>query len=333
MRICVIGAGAIGSLMAGKLSVSGQTVSILTRQGEHLRTIQREGLRIVNSDGSQEMATRLLAHHDASEVGPQDLAVLAVKAHQIVAVAADVTHLLHEETVVLTVQNGIPWWFFEHFGGGLEGKRLLSLDPDGAIARHLYSGRILGSIAYPAADRPEPGVVRVIEGDQFPVGELDGSRTDRAINIAAILGEAGFRSRVLTDIRSHLWVKAWGNLAFNPISALTGATLAGICRYPDTRSLAAEMMSEAAAIAELLGIRTRHTIEQRIAGAEAVGEHKTSMLQDLEAGNEMEIEALVGAFVELGRLTGVATPTIFAIYAAVKLLEATRQRPNFPGGH
>lgn len=333
MRICVVGAGAIGSLIGGKLVISGEEVTLFTRQSPHLEAIRKDGLTVINSDGSEDKVTGISAHHHAAELGPQDLVILAVKAHQVATVARDVSGLLESDAVVVTVQNGIPWWFFEHFGGDLEGHRMHSLDPDGVIAEHLDSERLVGSIAYPAADRPKPGTVRVVEGNQFPVGELDGSRSDRVLTIATAFESAGFRSRVLTDIRSQLWVKAWGNLAFNPISALTGATLASICRFPETRALASEMMSEAAAIAELLGLRTRVTIEQRIAGAEAVGEHKTSMLQDLEAGNELETEALVGAFVELGRLTGTPTPSISAVYAAVKLLEASLSHMEHPASH
>ena len=323
MRIGVIGAGAIGSLLAGKLSIAGHDVNMLAR-GAHLAAIERGGLRIVNEDGTTIVANSVKAAANSSAFGSQDLIILAVKAHQIAAVAPALNDLLDDETTIMTIQNGIPWWFFHGFGGQYEGRRIESVDPGGAIARTIHNSRVLGSIAYPAADRPEPGTVRVIDGDQFPVGEIDGSKSDRASAVAGALTEAGFRSRVLTDIRSHIWVKAWGNLAFNPISALTGATLAEICSNPHTRSLAADMMSEAAAIADQLGIKTRITIEQRIAGAAAVGDHKTSMLQDLEAGRELEIEALVGSFVELGRVTNTSTPTINAVYACVNLLEENR---------
>lgn len=267
----------------------------------------------------------LTASDDISSFGVQDLVILAVKAHQIATLAPSIPTVVGDHTTVMTVQNGIPWWFFDRFGGEFEGRRLRAVDPDGVIADQIHSGRVIGSITYPAADRPEPGMVRVIEGDQFPVGELDGARTDRVNELSAALTAAGFRSRVLTDIRSHLWVKAWGNLAFNPISALTGATLAEICANPHTRSLTATMMGEASVIAERLGIRTRISIEQRIAGAEAVGDHKTSMLQDLEEGRELEIEALIGSFVELGELTGTPTPAIRAVYSCVKLLDTTRR--------
>ena len=325
MRICVVGAGAIGSLLAGRLSETGHEVDLLAR-GAHLAAIQHAGLRILSDGGRELIADSVRASADISDFAAQDLVILAVKAHQIAEVAPLLSKVLTDDTAIMTVQNGIPWWFFDGFGDMYEGRRIEAVDPDGMIALHIDPARVLGSIAYPAADRPEPGTVRVIDGDQFPVGELDGSRSERAATIAAALSGAGFRSRVLADIRSHIWVKAWGNLAFNPISALTGATLAEISGNALTWSLVAEMMAEAAVIAEHLGIKTRISIEQRIAGAAAVGDHKTSMLQDLEAGRELETEALVGSFVELGQMTGTPTPTINAVYACVKLLEATRAK-------
>ena len=265
-----------------------------------------------------------VASDDLAVFGPQDLVILALKAHQIAAIAPGLDVLYGAETVVLPVQNGVPWWFFQRFGGEHDGRRLRSLDPEGVLERHIPTERIVASIAYPAADRPEPGVVRVVEGDKFPVGELDGSRSERAGRIAATLSGAGFSSRVLTNIRTHLWVKAWGNLAFNPISALTGATLVEIIRHPDTRALAARMMEEAGAIAAALGIRLPVTIDRRIEAAEAVGDHKTSMLQDAEAGRALELEPLVGVFIELGKLTSTPTPVINAIYACVRLRESLR---------
>jgi len=319
MRFAVVGAGAIGSLMGGRLALAGHDVAMLAR-GDHLAAIRDRGLRVIEADGTESLVRSMTVADQLGELGPADVVILALKAHQIAPMAEALSVLYDDETVVVPVQNGIPWWFFQGFGGPHDGYRLRSLDPEGLLESHIPTSRVIGSIAYPASERPEPGAVRVIEGDRFPVGELSGERTDRAGAIAAALTEAGFASRVLTDIRAHLWVKAWGNLAFNPISALTGATLAGICRDGRTRELAAAMMGEAAAIADELGVRTRISIDKRIEGAEAVGEHKTSMLQDLEAGRELELEPLVGAFIELGELTGVATPTIEAIYALTSLL-------------
>ena len=317
--MCVVGAGAIGGLMAARMAAAGQDVSVVAR-GEHLAAIRRDGLRLVEADGTEIVASGIEASDDFAAVGPHDVVILALKAHQIAAVSDRLNQLYGPETVVVPVQNGIGWWYFERHGGPHDGRRLQTLDPDGVLAAAVPADRIVGCIAYPAAEKVAPGVIRHVEGDRFPLGELDGSRSERAQAVATALGEAGFKARVLTDIRSHLWVKAWGNLAFNPISALTGATLAQICRNEATRSLAAAMMTEAAEIAERLGVRIRITVDQRIAGAEKVGEHKTSMLQDVEAGRPLEVDPLVGVFVELGELTGVPTPTISSVYALVKLL-------------
>ncbi|MCY3663677.1 MAG: 2-dehydropantoate 2-reductase [bacterium] len=324
MRVCVVGAGAIGGLMAVRMAAAGQDVSVVAR-GEHLAAIRRDDLRLVEADGTEEAATGIEASDDFAALGPHDLVILALKAHQIAAVGDRLAHLYGPDTVVVPVQNGIGWWYFERHGGPHDGRRLQTLDADGVLAAAVPAERIVGCIAYPAAEKVAPGVIQHVEGDRFPLGELDGSRSERAAAIAAAFGEAGFKSRVLTDIRSHVWVKAWGNLAFNPISALTGATLAQICRNEDTRNLAAAMMTEAAEIAARLGVRIRISVEQRIAGAEKVGEHKTSMLQDAEAGRPLEVDPLVGVFVELGELTGVPTPTISSVYALVTLLNRRLQ--------
>ncbi|MCY3926553.1 MAG: 2-dehydropantoate 2-reductase [bacterium] len=323
MRVCVVGAGAIGGLLAVRLTAAGTPVSVIARGG-HLDAIRRGGLRLLEADGSETVA-EVAASDDFAALGSHDVVILALKAHQIAAVADELGHLYGPDTVVVPVQNGIGWWYFERHGGPHDGRRLQTLDPDGVLAEAVPAERIVGCIAYPAAEKIGPGVISHVEGDRFPVGELDGTKSDRARAVAAALSEAGFTSRVLADIRSHLWVKAWGNLAFNPISALTGATLAQICRNEATRELAATMMNEAAEIAEHLGVRIRITVEQRIAGAEKVGEHKTSMLQDVEAGRPLEVDPLVGVFAELGELTGVATPTISAVYALTRLLNSRIQ--------
>ncbi len=319
MRICVIGAGAIGGLLAARLSLVGHDIAVLAR-GEHLDAIRSSGLRLVESDGSRTVASGIRASDEIADMGTHDVVILAVKAHQISALAPDLGALFDADTMVVPVQNGIPWWYFQRHGGEHEGHRLSMLDPDGLIGQHVPAERIVASIAYPAAEKTGPGIITHAEGDRFPVGELDGSKSDRALALAAAFSDAGFKSRVVTDIRTHLWVKAWGNLAFNPISAITGATLGEICRHPSTRALAGSMMTEAAAIAKALGVQIRLPIEKRIAGAEAVGEHKTSMLQDLEGGRELEIDPLVGVFLELGQLVGVATPSIEAVYACAALL-------------
>ena len=312
--------------MAVRLAAAGQAVSVVAR-GEHLAAIERGGLRLRETDGS-ELVANPIASDDFAALGPHDAVILALKAHQIAAVASDLGHLYGPDTVVVPVQNGIGWWYFERHGGSHEGRRLRTLDPDGVLAGAIPAERIVGCIAYPAAEKVAPGVIRHVEGDRFPLGELNGSRSERAKAVAAALTGAGFTSRVLTDIRAHLWVKAWGNLAFNPISALTGATLAQICGNEGTRKLAAAMMTEALGIARRLDVRIRFTVEQRIAGAERVGEHRTSMLQDAEAGRPMEVDPLVGVFTELGDLTGVPTPTISSIYALVSLLNRRLQAPQ-----
>ena len=319
MRICVVGAGAIGGLLAARLAKADHDVSVVAR-GDHLAAIRRSGLELAESDGSRTIASGIEASSDFSALGAHDAVILALKAHQIAAVAGELESLCRPDALIVPVQNGIPWWYFERHGGPHDGHRLASLDPGGVLKASIPTERIVACIAYPAAVKTGPGVIAHIEGDRFPVGEIDGTRSDRARALAAALGEAGFKSRVLTDIRSHLWVKAWGNLAFNPISALTGATLSQMCSAPLVRELAAAVMTEAGEIAEALGVRIRVTIEQRIEGAAQVGEHKTSMLQDVEAGQPMEIDPLVGVFVELGQLTGVATPAISTVYALVSLL-------------
>jgi 2-dehydropantoate 2-reductase len=307
--------------LAVRLAISGQEIGVLAR-GDNLAAIRSNGLRLVEPDGSVLVASDVRASDDLARLGPQDVVVLALKAHQIAGVADRLSSLYHDDTVVVPLQNGVPWWFFQKYPGPFEGRRLQTLDPDGTLERHIPVERIVGSIAYPAADREAPGVVRLVEGDRFPVGELDGERTERVTAIAQMLTGAGFKSRVITDIRAHLWVKAWGNLAMNPISALTGATLVEICRHQSTRVLAAQIMSEASEVADKLGLHLRLSIEQRIDGAEKVGDHKTSMLQDVLAGRPLEIDPLVGSFVELGRLTQTAMPVTETIYALVSLLNS-----------
>ena len=319
MRVCVVGAGAIGGLLGARLSVAGEDVSFFAR-GENLAAIRSDGMKLIEPDGTVVAATDLTASDDLGSLGPHDVVILALKAHQITSVARHLPALYHADTVVVSLQNGIPWWFFEKFPGPFAGRRLQTLDEGGIIADHIPVDRILGSIAYPAAQRDGPGVIRLIEGDRVPVGELDGARSARVAEVAGMLTSAGFKSRVLTDIRSHLWIKAWGNLALNPISALTGATLGEICRFPPTRSLAATMMLEASDVADKLGLHLRLSVDQRIDGAEKVGEHKTSMLQDVEARQPLEVEPLIGSFLELGRLTGTPMPATEGVYSLISLL-------------
>jgi 2-dehydropantoate 2-reductase len=255
-----------------------------------------------------------------SEAGPQDVVLLTVKAHQVGDLLPDLRELFGPHTMVVTMINGIPWWYFHKLPGAHEGMGLESVDPGGRLAAAIESERIIGSVVYPAAELVEPGVVRLIEGNRFTLGELDGARSERIARLSEVMMRAGFKAPVSKDIRSELWVKLWGNLSFNPISALTHATLEDICRFPPTRALATRMMTEAQTVAEALGVRFKISLEQRIAGAEGVGPHKTSMLQDVEHGRALELEALVGSVVELGRITGTPTPTIEAVYAATSLL-------------
>ncbi len=319
MRICIVGAGAIGGLMGAKFALAGEEVTLID-QGAHLAAIRENGLKLIWEDGSESVANTVAATDSLAEAGPQDLVVLALKAHYLEQVARRIPELLGPETMIVTVQNGIPWWYFHKHGGPYDGHRLESLDPTGVLTKNIDGDRIVGCVVYPAAGVPEPGVIHHVEGDRFPIGELDGQETARVRKLHDLLVAAGFRSRILDDIRSEIWLKAWGNLSFNPISALTHATLAEICQFRATRDLAAAMMAEAQAIAETLGVTFRHTIEKRIQGAESVGAHKTSMLQDVELGRSLEVEALMGAVLELGRLVETPAPSIEAVYACVKLL-------------
>lgn len=329
MKICVIGAGAIGGMLGARLALAGEQVTFVERSSVQAEAIRSNGMTL--QTGTEQLVARDVAvTDDLSVPGPQDLVILAVKAHQIPTLVPDVAQLFGPSTMVMTVQNGVPWWYFQKHGGAFEGRSIRAVDPDGRIGRYIEADRIVGCVVYPAAEVVEPGVVHVVEGNRFPVGELDGSHSERIEALAQTLTRAGYKSFVLDDIRSEIWLKLWGNLSFNPISALTRATLAGICRAPLTRDLAGEMMREAQAIGEKLGIAFRHTIEKRIAGAESVGEHKTSMLQDVEAGRRLELDALIGAVVELGTLTQTPTPHIDAVYACVKLLDESLATPRVP---
>ena len=319
MKICVVGAGAIGGLLGARLAVAGEDVTLIAR-GAHLEAIHACGLEVTMNDGAIVHAPDIAATSDMKECGPQDLVILGVKAHQIAPIVGELSSLLGPETVVLTTQNGIPWWYFQRHGGPLDGTVLDSLDPGGAIAGAIAPERIVGCIAYPAAEITAPGRIRHIEGSRFPVGELDGESTERVGALSKVLQRAGFKAPVLENIRSEIWLKAWGNLSFNPISALTHATLVDICQFPPSRDLAAKMMTEAQDVAAKLGISFRVSLEKRIAGAERVGRHKTSMLQDAESGKALETDALIGAVAELGRLTGTPTPSIDAVYALTRLL-------------
>lgn len=320
MKVCVVGAGAVGGVVAARLARAGEEVSVVAR-GAHLAAIRARGLAL--REAGREEVARVAATDRMAELGRQDVVVLAVKAHQLPPLAAEVPALCGPETVLVTAQNGIPWWYFARHGGPLDGTRLESVDPGGDIAAHLDPARVVGAIVYVAAELEAPGVVRHIQGDRFTLGELDGRETPRLALLADLFRRAGFAARATADVRSELWVKLWGNCAFNPISALTHATLGEICGFPTSRALVAEMMREAQAVGEKLGARFGLTLEERIAGAEGVGAHKTSMLQDVESGRPLELAALLGAVLELGQLTGTPTPHLAAVHACAALLERT----------
>ena len=320
MKICVIGAGAIGGLLAAKLAEAGEEVGVVAR-GAQLKAIREHGLVLREED--RDIVARVAASDRIADLGEPDLIVLGMKAHQVAAVAPEVGSILGPRTLVLTAQNGIPWWYFFKHGGPREGVRLQSVDPGGVIADHLPIDRVIATVVYPAAEIERPGVIRHVEGNRFSLAEIDGAKSERISAISEIFGGAGFKAPVVTDVRTEIWTKLLGNLSFNPISALTHATLQDICRYPKTRALAMEMMREALAVAEAFGIRLRISLEKRIAGAEAVGAHKTSMLQDVENGRVLEADALIGSVIELARMADVATPHIDAIYAVTKLLGQT----------
>jgi 2-dehydropantoate 2-reductase len=319
VKIAIIGAGAIGGYVGARLALAGEEVTFLVR-GANLAALRDRGLRLVMNDGTEHHARNVRATDDYAQAGPQDLVILATKAHQVAAVADQLPKLFGRDTAVVTMQNGIPFWYFHKTGGPLEGSPVRSVDSEGDLLRLIPPERVIGCVVYPASELMEPGVVRHIEGDRFPLGELDGRSSERVQRIAACFTNAGFKAPVLEDIRAEIWLKLWGNLCFNPISGLTHSTLVDICQYSLSRGLAANMMREAQQVANKLGIEFRVPLDKRIAGAEKVGKHKTSMLQDIEAGREPEIDALVGSVAELARLTDTPTPHIDTVYALVKLL-------------
>ena len=325
MKIAVVGVGAIGGYVGIRLALAGEDVTFIAR-GANLQALRTNGLRLVMSDGTEESLPQVNATSDYAAAGPQDVVVLAMKAHQVAAVAADVPKLFGPDTVVVPMQNGIPYWYFHGHRDGLAGTRVRNADPTGVIGENIPGERVIGCVVYPATELVSHGVIKHIEGNRFPVGEPDGTASERVTRVSDCLTRAGFKAPVLDDIRAEIWLKLWGNMTFNPISALTRATLAGICQYPPGRELAAAMMTEAQTIAHKLGITFRVPLEKRIAGAEKVGHHKTSMLQDVEAGRDLEIDALLGAVVELARLTETPTPHLDTVYSLTKLLAKSLQQ-------
>jgi 2-dehydropantoate 2-reductase len=316
MKLCVFGAGAIGGLMAARLAAKGDVeVSVIAR-GPHLAAMQAKGLTL-RSEGS-EITVPVRAVASAEEAGPQDYVVVTLKAHSLPGAAAQMQPLLGPETAVVSAVNGIPWWYFHRLAGPHEGRRVDSVDPGGAVSALLPPARAIGCIVYPAAEVPEPGVIEHTYGDRFTLGEPSGERTARIGALSEALIAAGLKAPVRPKIRDELWVKLWGNMAFNPISALTGVTLDVLIADDGQRGVARAMMLEGQAVAEALGVRFAIDVDKRIAGGAEVGAHKTSMLQDLERGRPMEIDALLGAVVELAELVGVAVPTCRTVLALVR---------------
>ena len=315
MKICIYGAGAIGGFLGAELALAGCDVTLIAR-GPHLAAMQEHGLKLIR-DGAERTAS-VRAFENPADAGPQDYVIVTLKAHSVAAIVGDMQPLLGPETSVVWGVNGIPWWYFYGLDGAFDGKRLTSLDPGDVQWTGIGPERIIASVVYPAAEVSEPGVVRHIEGDRFSLGEPDGSRSDRVRGLADAFIGAGFRAPVRPRIRDELWVKLWGNVSFNPVSALTGTTLEQMGMDPELRALIRDMMVEAQAVAEGIGVKFSIDVDKRLEGGFAVGAHKTSMLQDLERGRPMEIDALVGAVSEIGQLTGVPTPTIDIVLTLVR---------------
>jgi 2-dehydropantoate 2-reductase len=315
MKICIYGAGAIGGYMGVQLARAGADVSLVAR-GPHLEAMKKNGLKLI-IDG-EERVERLNCTSDPAELGPQDYVIIALKAHSVPNVVDAMQPLLGNDTSVVTAVNGVPYWYFYKFGGALEGRTLETIDPGSKQWQALRPERAIGCIVYPATEVVEPGVIQHVYGDKFPIGEPSGEKTERVERLAEVMNAGGLRAPVLENIRDELWLKLWGNLCFNPISALTHATLDIIASDPGTRAVARTMMLEAQDIATKQGVHFRVDVERRINGAGAVGAHKTSMLQDLERGRPMEIEPLVAVVQEMGRMLDVPTPTLDTVLALVQ---------------
>jgi 2-dehydropantoate 2-reductase len=315
MKICVYGAGAIGGYMAARLAAAGEEVTVIAR-GAKLDAIRRKGLRLISEDG--DITARPACTDDPAEAGSQDTVIITMKAHSVPAVAAGMKPLLGPDTAVVPAVNGVPWWYFHKLAGPWQGRRLETVDPGGVQWTHIGPERVIGCVVYPAVEVVEPGVVRHIALERMPIGEPDGSRSERAMRLSEAMIRAGMKAPVRPRIRDEIWIKLWGNVSFNPVSLLTGATLAEIAADPGVRAVVRAMMVEAEAVGRTLGVRFAIDVERRIAGAAEVGEHKTSTLQDLEHGRAVELAPLVGAVAEIGRMIGVPTPTIDMVYALAR---------------
>jgi len=321
MKICIFGAGAIGGYMGVKLAQTGADVSLVAR-GPHLAVMQANGLTLIE-EGGELTKVPVMASDDPAKLGPQDYVIVTLKAHSVPPIVEKMKPLIGENTTIVSGVNGIPWWYFHGVGGDLEGTRLVSVDPNDVQWNGFGPDRVLGCVVYPAAEVIEPGVIKHIEGNRFSIGEPDGSKSERAITLSKVLMAAGLKAPVRKRIRDEIWVKLWGNLSFNPISALTHATLDVLCTDTATRSVTRAMMVEAQEIAEKLGVKFPIDVDRRIDGGAAVGSHRTSMWQDLELGRPMEIDALVTSVQELGHLTDTETPTIDTVLALVQLRAKT----------
>ncbi|MCW5656829.1 MAG: 2-dehydropantoate 2-reductase [Burkholderiaceae bacterium] len=325
MRICVVGAGAIGGFLAGRLACAGHEVSVVAR-GAHLDAMRRNGLVLIDQHGESMPALRVRAEsaERSAELGTQDLVVLALKSHQIADVAPRLGALCDARTPVVALQNGIPWWYFHAHRGPLAGRRLESVDPGGRIAACIAPQRVIGSVAHKGAELAAAGVVRhiVTPADRFPLGEPDGSRSERVTAISRVFQDAGVAAPVTVDIRTEKWFKLWGNVVWNPVCALTQATVLDLYHLPVARELGVTLMLEMRELARRLGVEIPGTPQQRLARALEIGAARPSMLQDVQAGRPIEIEALLGALVELADLTSTPVPSIRAVYACARLLDA-----------
>ncbi|MCA3324420.1 MAG: 2-dehydropantoate 2-reductase [Roseomonas sp.] len=316
MKICIFGAGAIGGLMGAKLAAKGDVDVTFIARGPHLAAMRENGVKLISEGAEQIVHPRCV--ESAAEAGPQDYVLVTLKAHSLPSAAKQMQPLLGPDTAIVSAVNGIPWWYFHGLGGAYEGRIVQSVDPDGQVSALLPPSRAIGCIVYPAAEVTAPGVIDHSYGDRFSLGEPDGSRSPRAQALSEALIAAGFKAPVRPKIRDELWVKLWGNMAFNPISALTTATLDVLTGDEGQRGVARAMMLEGQRVAEALGVRFAIDVDKRIAGAAEVGAHKTSMLQDLERGRPMEIEALLGAVVELADWVGEAAPISRTVLALVR---------------
>jgi 2-dehydropantoate 2-reductase len=316
MKICIYGAGAIGAYLGAQLATTDCEVSLVAR-GPHLAAMKKNGLTLRMAGKETNVAVN--ATDNPAELGPQDYVIITLKAHSVAGITDQITPLLGPDTAIVTAQNGILWWYFHGLPGAWDNPHLESADPGGQIWNALGPERAIGCVVYPSCEIVEPGVVEHIDGNRFMLGETDGTKSDRVVALSQLMTEAGLKAPVRKDIRADIWFKLLGNATFNPVSVLTGATLEQIGTDPGVRAVIHQMMTEAQAVATELGVKFPMSIDKRIDGGAAVGAHKTSMLQDLEAGRPLELDALVASVTELGRVVGVPTPTIDAILNLVTL--------------